>query len=158
MCETQLYMIRIHKWIVFTCLLLFFYQMVLYFYVICIMIYHVSCWTAETMFINCVVSYNAYTILNYVSQSCCNLVLRFWFLLNVMFETRLYMIGIHKWIVFTCLLLLDGFMFLCHIYHNFSSFMLNYCDCVYKLCCIWQDFMQNSPGWWVKSCLIFLIK
>ena len=31
---------------------LIFYQMVLYFYVICIMIYHVSCWTIVTMFMN----------------------------------------------------------------------------------------------------------
>ena len=50
MFETQLYMIRIHRY-----LLLFFYQMILYFYVICIEIYHVSCCTSVTMFINCVV-------------------------------------------------------------------------------------------------------
>ena len=52
MFETQLYMIRIHKYLL---LFIFFYHMVLYFYVICIVIYHVSCCTIATMFINCVV-------------------------------------------------------------------------------------------------------
>ena len=52
MFETQLYMIRIHKYLL---LFYFFYQMVLYFYVIYIVIYHVSCCTIVIMFINCVV-------------------------------------------------------------------------------------------------------
>ena len=53
MFEIQLYMIRIHKYLLL--FYFFFYQMVLYFYVICIVIYHVSCCTVVTMFINCVV-------------------------------------------------------------------------------------------------------
>ena len=53
MFEMQLYMIRIHKYLLF--FLKKFYQMVLYFYVICIVIYHVSCCTIVTMFFNCVV-------------------------------------------------------------------------------------------------------
>ena len=51
MFDIQLYMIRIHKYL----LLFFFYQMVLYFYVIYIVIYHASYCTIVTMFINCVV-------------------------------------------------------------------------------------------------------
>ena len=55
MFEAQLYMIRIHKWIVFSHVYFdLFYQMVLYFYVICIL-NDVLCWNIETMFMNCVV-------------------------------------------------------------------------------------------------------
>ena len=43
------------------------------------------------------VSHIAYTILNYVSVSS-NLVLRFEFVLNIMFEIQLYMIRIHKYL------------------------------------------------------------
>ena len=53
---------------------------------------------------------------------------------NVMFETQIYMIPVHKWVVLHMFSFLpDGFILLCHMYHQ-QCFMLNYCDYVYKLC------------------------
>ena len=64
-----------------------------------------------------------------------------------MFETQLYMIRIHEYLLL--FFLPDGFILLCHMYRDLSCFMLHYCDYVYQLCCIWQDLMQNSP--WLMS-------
>ena len=68
MFEIQLFMIRIHKYLLLS---YFFYQMVLYFYVICIVIYHVSCCTVVTMFLNCVV----------YDRTSCKTVLGWWIIL-----------------------------------------------------------------------------